>query len=140
MSVMDRQVLVAIDGVEPFAPWTYEETADRNASPASVRLGAAGLAAEVRSLTLYRDVYYTRGKAKNGVEEPFTLSDEFFVLGDNSPVSLDSRSWPDGAVPAKLLLGKPFVVHLPSRPGTLRLGKRELSVRIPDFGRMRYIR
>lgn len=141
MSVMDRQVLVALDGIEPFAAWAYDEPVEPGgAASASVRLGAGGLAADVGSLTLYRDVYYTRGKGKNGIDEPFALGEEYFVLGDNSPVSLDSRSWPDGAVPAKLLLGKPFVVHLPSRPGTLRLGKRELTVRIPDFARMRYIR
>lgn len=140
MSVMDRQVLVAVDGREPFAAWTYDEPVGGGKGIVGVRLGATGAGAEVRSLVLYRDVHYTRGKARNGVDVPYGLEDEYFVLGDNSPVSLDSRSWPDGAVPAKLLLGKPFVVHLPSRPGTLKLGKRELTVRIPDFERMRYIR
>jgi type IV secretory pathway protease TraF len=142
MSVMDRQALVAVDGELPFAPWAFEET-DEIEPPTSrpVRLGAAGVTAIVSSLAIYRDVYYTPGKSRNGVAAPFALGeDEFFVLGDNSPVSLDSRSWPEGSVPASLLLGKPFLVHLPSRPGTLRFGDRRLTVRIPDFGRIRYIR
>jgi signal peptidase I len=42
--------------------------------------------------------------------------DQYFVLGDNSPNSHDSRFWPDGGVvPAKNVLGKPFVVHMPGR-------------------------
>lgn len=141
MSVMDRQVIVAIDGLEPFAAWTYDNRIGGKAAGLSnVRLGALGLEAQVRSLILYRDVYYTRGKGHNGIRKPYQLgSKEYFVLGDNSPVSLDSRSWADGAVPAHLLLGKPFIVHLPSRPATLRLGTRELTVRIPDFNRIRYI-
>ena len=141
MSVMDRQALVAIDGTEPFAPWTYDGSDSKPASAQQmVRIGAKGLAVEIRSLVLYRDVYYTPGKSRNGIDSPYALGPcEFFMLGDNSPVSLDSRSWSDGAVPAKLLLGKPFVVHLPSRPGTLRIGNRKLTVRVPDFDRIRYI-
>ncbi|MGC1275566.1 MAG: signal peptidase I [Planctomycetaceae bacterium] len=140
-SMMDRQVLVAVDGTPVFAAWTYDEPHEI-APPTSsaVRLGATELTAEVRSLVLYRDVYYTSGRATNGVVSPYKLGrDEFFVLGDNSPVSLDSRSWQEGALPARLLLGKPFVVHLPSRPGTIQVGESRQTVRIPDFSRMRYI-
>ncbi|MBA3315354.1 MAG: signal peptidase I [Planctomycetota bacterium] len=142
MSVMDRQVLVAIDGQEPFAPWTFDAPASlEQLATSPVRVGIKDSDASVESLVLYRDVYYTRGRARNGVDQPYALADdEYFVLGDNSPVSLDSRSWADGALKRNLLLGKPFVVHLPSRPATLRLGDRRWTVRVPDFGRMRYIR
>jgi hypothetical protein len=37
------------------------------------------------------------------------------------------------------LIGKPLVVHLPSRPGEFRLAGSTHYVRIPDFSRMRYI-
>ena len=141
-SVMDRQALAAIDGEPLFAAWTFEEPPGLAPPTAgAVRFGAAQTVAQVSELRLFRDVYYTRGRGRHGVDRPFQLAaDQYFMLGDNSPVSLDSRSWVDGALPARMLLGKPFVVHLPSRPGTLSLGNRQFTVRIPDVGRMRYLR
>ena len=47
-------------------------------------------------------------------------SDEFFVMGDNSPRSQDSRLWPNHrhainrhAVPRQALLGKAFFIYWP---------------------------
>ncbi|NOY43332.1 MAG: hypothetical protein GXP26_16045 [Planctomycetes bacterium] len=34
---------------------------------------------------------------------------EYFLLGDNAPISVDSRRW--GPVPGRLLLGKPVGVR-----------------------------
>ncbi|MCA9116416.1 MAG: signal peptidase I [Planctomycetaceae bacterium] len=141
MSMIDRQVHLAIDGEEVFTPWIISQTVPTGSVPRlPVRLGAVGLNLSVRNLQLYRDVHYTEGRAINAIHQPYQLGPaEYFMLGDNSPVSSDSRSWPVGAVPAELLLGKPFVVHLPSRPGRIHLGRRSLTVRIPDFSRMHYI-
>ena len=140
-SLFDRQAAAAIDGVQPFAPVPFDRPDDAafpDHSPATV--GARG-AVSVTDLMLYRDVHYTDGRAAHGVEAPYRLgAGELFVLGDNSPVSLDSRGWTDGAVPERLLVGKPFVVHLPSKPGTLRWGDAETTVRIPDPSRIRYVR
>ena len=41
---------------------------------------------------------------------------EYFLLGDNSANSDDSRSWQIPAVPERNFLGKPFLLHQPSRP------------------------
>jgi signal peptidase I len=59
------------------------------------------------------------------------------VLGDNSPVSEDSRTWPgQGVVDAKLLIGKPLAA-IPSAPVSL-WGWRHFQV--PNPLEMRYIR
>ncbi len=75
--------------------------------------------------------------------------DHFFMLGDNSPASSDSRLWGnphplvsvqiDAApfvVPRSLLLGKAWVVYFPS-PLPMSPGGPGV---IPDFGHLRFIR
>ena len=89
---------------------------------------------------MYRDVFYTPGRRRNAVDSEFQIPENcYFVQGDNSPVSSDSRNWEQPAVPHNLLLGKPFLVHLPSRPSILQFAGREWPIRIPDWRRIRYI-
>ena len=149
MSLFDRQLLVTANGKLLFEPVLLpilskpelEESPQRNYPRRPMRIGVRDLNVQIHHLQVYRDVYYTRGRAMNGVDEPFQLGeDEYFMLGDNSPVSSDSRSWNQGAVPERLILGKPFVVHLPSKPGQLEIGSWKTHIRIPDFSKIRYIR
>jgi len=142
VSLFDRQVTVALDGQEilPAVPLPPVRT-DAQPPAVPIRIGGSALDARIDKLQTFRDVYYTRGKAINGVDQPHVLEDdEYFMLGDNSAVSADSRNWPQGSVHKRLLVGKPFVVHLPSRPGKLRIGDSWTHFRIPDFSRVRYIR
>lgn len=105
------------------------------------RLGVSGPGVRLDSLRMFRDVYYTPGRKLNGVTDECIVPDDcYFVQGDNSPVSYDSRSWQRPFVPHESLVGKPFFVHLPSYPATLRLGARRIPIRIPDISRIRYIR
>ncbi len=140
VSMIDHQYLVAMDrkviGRWPQAP--NEGPYPMSETP--VRIGAMQLGVVVEQLRLYRDIYYTRPSgvhARWAFSEPVQLGpDEFFVLGDNSPVSEDSRTWPAGpAVPATSLVGRPLLVHFPLR--NVRLGPWEFQV--PDPARMRYI-
>jgi signal peptidase I len=139
-STFDRQVIAAIDGALLFPPW--EGPTDQAEPPrVPVRIGARGIDVEVSRLRVYRDIYYTRGQGRNASDQPIQLgADEFFVLGDNSPVSNDGRSWGHAAIKQSQLVGKPFVVHLPSRPGRISLGGFTRYIRVPDFSRIRYIR
>ena len=163
-SNFDRRVMVVINGEVPFGPLDLpgpEAVPSENTPPNNVTTSGATAAKEtaeqvlhnqrfqlsftggrtqVSNLTMYRDVYYTPGRRKNAVASTCEIPpNSYFVQGDNSPVSSDSRSWDEPFVPHDLLVGKPFVVHLPSRPGRIKLGDRVISIRIPDFRRIRYI-
>ncbi|MHC4423704.1 MAG: S26 family signal peptidase, partial [Planctomycetota bacterium] len=85
-------------------------------------------------VAIFRDIHYTASKSANSRNaaramegKPFTLGkNEFFVLGDNSPNSLDSRWWSilgvgnnrreyrAGVVPRDYLVGKALFVYWPS--------------------------
>jgi hypothetical protein len=66
----------------------------------TARLTVQGAAAAIRSVDLDRDLYYTQTYPSRHRERSLGSSfsaiigpDQFYCLGDNSPKSLDSRSW-----------------------------------------------
>jgi len=107
----------------------------------------------VSHLAIFRDIHYTnvdgpgRGRATEG--NPLKLEkDEFFMLGDNSPNSADSRWWSEngkgnnrvsyrqGIVPREYLVGKAVFVYWPS--GFKPFEKFRFAL-VPNIGRMRFI-
>ena len=104
-------------------------------------LGVQGGSVRINDLEMFRDVFYTPGRRRHAVESEFTVPEGcYFVQGDNSPVSSDSRNWSDPCVPHRLLVGRPFLVHLPSRPAVLEFGGARRMIRVPEWSRIRYIR
>jgi hypothetical protein len=138
VSLIDRQFLLAFDR-QTVTAWPYERCSQPSLTPLAI--GVAGLEATVRSLRVYRDVYYAPSVCPGGVasaagSQTGLASDEYYVVGDNSPISDDSRSWTDrGAVAAKLLIGKPLVAI----PSVKITPWRGLSFQVPNPARIRYI-
>jgi len=110
-------------------------------------------------IAIFKDIHYTAAKFASGrksgratEDNPLILGkDEFFVLGDNSPNSQDSRWWGSpgvgnngrfyraGIVPREYLVGKALFVYWPSG-FKLHLGRTMSRFAIiPNIGRMRFI-
>jgi signal peptidase I len=146
-SVMDRRLTVALDGEPLFDPIDFDDPAvGPGPGDRPVAIGVRNGRAVLSDVRVYRDVYYTSALAYSprrpfGVDSPYTLGpDEYFVLGDNSPVSNDSRFWPGSpVVPGELFLGKPFLVHLPGQAVPLKVFGRSLYW-VPDPREIRYFR
>ena len=114
-------------------------------SDSPVALGVRGGALEVNDLRIYRDIYYTSALANTprhsqGMATDVKLGrDEYFVLGDNSPVSNDSRFWNEGpVVRGSMFVGRPFLVHQPGQVIALNVFGRSVCW-VPDPRRIRYI-
>jgi len=143
-TTFDRQVLVMINGMEMFEPWSMPFlNPDQPYPRLPIRMGGRGGEMKISNLRVYRDLHYRSNVPEpvlHAASKPYKLGDdEFFVLGDNSMVSWDSRCWEDPVVPLKNLVGRPLIVHLPSRPGVFMINERELPIRIPDIARVRLI-
>ncbi len=104
----DQQLMLVIDNrVEIRRPWPRTQAVGVDA-PLSI--GVRGLDVQLGQLAVYRDTYHSNRAV--GTPPPRLLSwhlgkDEYFLLGDNAPVSLDSRLWGPG--PESFFLGKPIL-------------------------------
>jgi signal peptidase I len=179
MSNVDHVVSVEIDGqpVEGLRSTLaqYDITPDlarrqsQQKKPPRVAIAAHNVKASLAHLLIERDVFYTDsplGREQRPVHatqgQPIVLNDNaYFVLGDNSPSSLDGRysfaqsgqkcvgphladsDYQEGTVPADQLIGPAFLVYWPGTdallPGRKLPRWLELLNQLPGPGRIRWI-
>jgi signal peptidase I len=104
-TLADQQVRLAING-QVVLEYPYEPTtAVRNANT-SIAIGARGAKVILTRSKILRDVYYV-SPHQNQAPTWQIGADEYFLLGDNSAHSRDSRAWsPSHTVSAMLIVGK----------------------------------
>lgn len=122
---------------------------------APVGITADGASVRVSDMRVLRDVYYLTTVLGARVGEffekdrlDFPLEEgQYFVLGDNSAASKDSRLWNDGHhVDRHLLIGEAMLVFWPhavpaSWAVPVKIGRFELRLPSwPNFARMRFVR
>jgi signal peptidase I len=134
-----------------------------------VTISVWGAPTTLHRVQVARDLYYSSGKPnapneaglgtinKRGAnfDKSVAILEEgqFFCLGDNSPMSQDSRFWQEpndwivkrmfkegadaaGIVPKQLMMGRAFFVYFPA---ALSWNERTPPF-VPNFGQMRFIR
>jgi len=109
-SLYDRQCLLAIDG-RTLVNLPLPARPQREPGSCPFRIGAKDVRVWVSQLRIYRDTYYLNDR---GLALPWRLTrglgdDEYFLLGDNPPISADGRHWSPQGVDRKAMLGK--VIH-----------------------------
>jgi len=123
-------------------------------APVGITVEGAGV--RVKGLRVLRDTYYIgaiaadarTGQILEEDRQDYALeADQFFVLGDNSAASKDSRLWLEGHhVDRKLLIGKALAIFWPhavpaSWSVRVPVGGAELRLPSwPNFGRMGFVR
>ncbi len=166
MSNVDREIRFWVNRslvLTHRTPWTVRDAQIYLATGKSremprVALRVAG-PCTISHLLLRRDIYYTQMRLENGNDDqmgtgtdgnPITLGPrQYFMLGDNSTYSADSRAWPHvahvladlhlhrGVVPQRFLVGKAFFVFWPAG---FRISRGLPYPLVPNAGRMRFIR
>jgi signal peptidase I len=142
MALVDRRLSLRVDGQDVFDSLDLPEPTHRAEVQRPMRFTASGVLARLHNVRLYRDIHYAQlGKnAVHGRAARLAI-DQTFALGDNSRNSEDSRFWPNqGAVSMANLVGRAFLVHLPSRIGAWQGWGREWRYQFPDWERVRWVR
>lgn len=150
LGMVDQRFLVRLKGAPPFDDFELpaDETVRRApeiTSSQPFRVAASRLRLEISRARILRDVTYTSEvgdvSRPTGVANAYQLGEtEYFMLGDNSPISNDSRVWSEPAVDERLIVGKPAYVFWPAKIATLNFLGRTFQFAPPNFSRARPVR
>ncbi len=92
----------------PSAAQRKEQDEEALAQRQPFAIAADGLSVVIRRLQVFRDVYYLdpEGLGRDWSAPAPVGGDEVLVLGDNVPISRDSRQWERPGVPGDQILGR----------------------------------
>jgi signal peptidase I len=111
---VDRRVSMSWEGVSTAAPIDLPPAENRSGVVHPLFFRVRGIGVAVRNLRLMRDLHYTAA-GRLGTGQYRLGSDEYFMLGDNSSNSEDSRFWSKPGVSTNCLIGRPILMYAPSR-------------------------
>lgn len=114
-SNVDRIVSLRVDGKEVFTFDNDNGTVPPHQSfdTSQIQFGGGHVNATFENIKIFHDIYYTNLSTGTwGTDKPIQLGEkDYFMLGDNSRNSNDSRVWK--FVPEKNIVGKAFFVFWP---------------------------
>ncbi len=104
-SSIDSQLILLING---------ELVLQKNLPPTSgpmstqpLAIGAGGGSVILNRVRIWRDIYYFGGsEEQNGLLDPTGPRKGFLLLGDNVPISIDSRHWKPASISAEDIIGR----------------------------------
>ncbi len=145
---VDRRIFFTLNDVEVIGPidvaavpskLTSDPAGKRLGTERPLQLGVRGVSVVLHQLTLSRDIHYRSEDEDcvNATRSSLPLGPKnYFMLGDNSSSSSDSRVWEIPTVDRSAFLGKPFFVHQPLKQGVVPLLG---AVQTLDWARLRFL-
>ena len=102
----DQQLLVAVDG-RTIACRHYNRPVDAVTETLHpLAIGVRGLTVEISHLRVWRDIYLLNPQGLPSLwKSESILPQQVVLLGDNPPVSIDSRHWQPAGIPPSDILG-----------------------------------
>ena len=143
---VDRRASLAIDGVEVIPPLDLPAPPAIRSNKEVARpfqLGFRGCDVVIRNLKLARDIHYSTAPKRPTSWQ--LQADEYFLLGDNTNNSHDSRAWvvdhvPTPGVPERDFIGKPFLIHQPLKLSRTTVNGNPREIQTLDWSRVRWLR
>jgi signal peptidase I len=107
-ALCDQRVLFGMDGRQVLAQAYQRKNQTETQTEPQLQIGGAGARIRISQARVYRDLYYLHPNDTNqNWSAPQRVPPHhYFVLGDNPPLSTDSRQWPNAEVPLANIRGR----------------------------------